>query len=94
MLRWPSKIFLQHFAGGGALVKYGSWAPPPQVLVVGDPAPGKGSSQVESRDAPDGITPPMRNARTRVFKRQYDVEPDLVSKVEHNLLTILAVGGG
>ncbi|GAB4822552.1 hypothetical protein N2152v2_009598 [Parachlorella kessleri] len=63
-----------------------------QVLVVSDPTSGKAPSQGESRDASDGITPPLRNARARVFKRQYDVQPDLVSTVEHNLLTILAGG--
>lgn len=56
------------------------------MLVVGDPEPGASGGE-----APDGVTPPMRSVRGRLFRKQYDVDPELVSKVEFNLLTILAV---
>lgn len=61
-----------------------------QVLLVG------GDAQAESQgaEALDGVTPPMRNVRSRVFRKQIDVDPELVSKVEFNLLTILAVSLG
>lgn len=60
-----------------------------QVLVVGDAVPLEGPPG-ESRD---GITRPMRNARERIFRQALDVEPEIVSKVEMDLLTILAVSG-
>ncbi|KAL6776399.1 hypothetical protein ACKKBG_A20985 [Auxenochlorella protothecoides x Auxenochlorella symbiontica] len=59
-----------------------------QVLVVGDAVPLEGPPG-ESRD---GITRPMRNARERIFRQALDVEPEIVSKVEMDLLTILAGG--
>jgi TATA-binding protein-associated factor Taf7 len=78
--------------------------PPPcchaslQVLVVGeDPQLAEEAASGESLD---GVTPPMRNARGRIFRKPIDVPPAVVSKVEYDLLTILAVscagemGGG
>lgn len=61
-----------------------------QVLVVGD-AEGLEGPPGEARD---GITRPMRNARERIFRQPIEVDPESVSKVELDLLTILAVRGG
>ena len=58
-----------------------------QVLVVGD-AEGLEGPPGEARD---GITRPMRNARERIFRQPIEVDPESVSKVELDLLTILAV---
>lgn len=59
---------------------------------MGEPADAAaGSSGGGAGEADDGLTPPMHRARARLFKRQIDVDPELVSKVEYNLLTILAV---
>lgn len=58
-----------------------------QVLVVGEPEPARVQGE-----ALDGITPPMRNARNRIFKPQQEVDPQLVNDVEYSLLTILAGG--
>jgi hypothetical protein len=62
---------------------------PPQVLVVGD-EPGL-AEEAASGEARDGVTPPMRNARERIFRKPIEVPPDVVQKVEYDLLTILAV---
>ncbi|KAK2077091.1 hypothetical protein QBZ16_004725 [Prototheca wickerhamii] len=59
-----------------------------QVLVVGD-AEGLEGPPGEARD---GITRPMRNARERIFRQPIEVDPESVSKVELDLLTILAGG--
>ena len=42
-------------------------------------------------EALDGVTPPMRNVKNRLFKKPIEVDPEMVQKVEYNLLTILAV---
>ncbi|KAJ1397191.1 TAFII55 protein, conserved region [Sesbania bispinosa] len=39
-----------------------------------------------------GITPPMRDARKRRFRREPDLNPELVSRVEKDLLKIMAGG--
>jgi hypothetical protein len=66
-----------------------------QVLLVGDPAPEEAVSSLNKDDeVRDGVTPPMRNVRERLFKKPIDVEATLVSKVEVDLLTILSVRGG
>ena len=62
-----------------------------QVLVVGD-APGL-VQEAAAGEARDGVTPPMRNARERVFRRPIEVAPEVVQKVEMDLLNILAVSG-
>ncbi|EFN60130.1 hypothetical protein CHLNCDRAFT_133513 [Chlorella variabilis] len=61
-----------------------------QVLVVGDD-PGL-AAEAATGEARDGITPPMRNARERIFRKPIDVPPHVVQKVEYDLLTILAGG--
>ncbi|CAL5347983.1 unnamed protein product [Camellia sinensis] len=50
----------------------------------------------ESDPAPDvveykhGLTPPMRDARRRRFRREPDLNPELVQRVEKDLLNIMA----
>lgn len=64
-----------------------------QVLVVGSAAdPGVVPEEAAGGEARDGVTPPMRNARGRIFRNQIDVAPHVVQKVEFDLLTILAGG--
>ncbi|KAL4436073.1 hypothetical protein ABPG77_005521 [Micractinium sp. CCAP 211/92] len=64
-----------------------------QVLVVGgDPADPQQAQEAAAGEARDGVTPPMRNARERIFRRPIDVSPQVVQKVEMDLLTILAGG--
>lgn len=52
----------------------------------------------ESDPAPDdveyrhGLTPPMRDARKRRFRREPDLNPELVQRVEKDLLNIMARG--
>ncbi|KAK9273552.1 hypothetical protein L1049_018362 [Liquidambar formosana] len=52
----------------------------------------------ESDSAPDvveyrhGLTPPMRDARKRRFRREPDLNPELVRRVEKDLLNIMAGG--
>ncbi|KAI3673381.1 hypothetical protein L6452_39499 [Arctium lappa] len=51
----------------------------------GDPAP----DVVEHRH---GLTPPMRDARRRRFRREPDLNPELVRRVEKDLLNIMNGG--
>ena len=60
-----------------------------QVLVVGDDP--ELLAEAATGEARDGVTPPMRNARERIFRKPIDVPPHVVQKVEFDLLTILAV---
>ncbi|XP_024983146.1 transcription initiation factor TFIID subunit 7 [Cynara cardunculus var. scolymus] len=59
-----------------------------QMIMVrdkGDPAP----DVVEHRH---GLTPPMRDARRRIFRREPDLNPELVRRVEKDLLNIMNGG--
>ncbi|XP_019169769.1 PREDICTED: transcription initiation factor TFIID subunit 7-like isoform X1 [Ipomoea nil] len=59
-----------------------------QMIMVGeegDPAP----DAVEYRH---GLTPPMRDARRRRFRRELDLNPELVKRVEKTLQNIMAGG--
>ncbi|KAI3826562.1 hypothetical protein L1987_00610 [Smallanthus sonchifolius] len=59
-----------------------------QMIMVrdeGDPAP----DVVEYRH---GLTPPMRDARRRRFRREPDLNPELVRRVERDLLNIMNGG--
>lgn len=59
-----------------------------QVIMVreeGDPAP----DVVEYKH---GLTPPMRDARRRRFRREPDLNPELVQRVEKDLVNIMAGG--
>jgi transcription initiation factor TFIID subunit 7 len=39
-----------------------------------------------------GLTPPMRDARRRRFRREPDLNPELVQQVENDLQSIMAGG--
>ncbi|KAJ4889800.1 Transcription initiation factor TFIID subunit 7 [Raphanus sativus] len=59
-----------------------------QMIMVrdsGDPSP----NTVEYRH---GLTPPMKDARKRRFRREPDLNPELVQRVERDLLNILSGG--
>lgn len=58
-----------------------------QVLVVGDVT----SAEVSMRECRDGVTPPMRNARQRLFRKPPEVSHEVVQKVEEQLLSVLHV---
>ncbi|ONK59493.1 uncharacterized protein A4U43_C08F7000 [Asparagus officinalis] len=51
----------------------------------GDPSP----EEVEYRH---GLTPPMRDARRRRFRREPNLNPELVQRVERDLLNIMSGG--
>ncbi|PSC74032.1 S-acyltransferase 11 isoform B [Micractinium conductrix] len=64
-----------------------------QVLVVGGDQDGSEAvGEAATGETRDGVTPVMRNARERIFRRPIDVPPHVVQKVEYDLLTILAGG--
>ncbi|KAL4189711.1 hypothetical protein AMTRI_Chr08g208470 [Amborella trichopoda] len=59
-----------------------------QMIMVreeGDPA-------LEGVEYRHGLTPPMRDARRRRFRREPDLNPELVQRVERDLLSIMAGG--
>lgn len=58
-----------------------------QVLIVGDLL----EDEANTGEVKDGITPPMRNARQRVFREPIKVSKDVVQRVEDSLFSILDV---
>ncbi|XP_010552263.1 PREDICTED: transcription initiation factor TFIID subunit 7 isoform X2 [Tarenaya hassleriana] len=68
-----------------ALVKTADIGQMIMVRETGDPAP----STVEYRH---GLTPPMKDARKRRFRREPDLNPELVQRVERDLVNILTGG--
>nr|VDD60645.1 unnamed protein product [Brassica oleracea] len=66
-----------------ALVKTADIGQMIMVREPGDPAP----NTVEYRH---GLTPPMKDARKRRFRREPDLNPELVQRVERDLLNILS----
>ncbi|EEF31114.1 transcription factor, putative [Ricinus communis] len=66
-----------------ALVKTADIGQMIMVRETGDTAP----DVVEYRH---GLTPPMRDARKRRFRREPDLNPELVRRVERDLLNIMA----
>ncbi|XP_028556263.1 transcription initiation factor TFIID subunit 7 isoform X2 [Dendrobium catenatum] len=59
-----------------------------QIIMVreeGEPSP-------EGIEYRHGLTPPMRDARRRRFRREPDVNPELVQRVEKDLLNIMSGG--
>ena len=58
-----------------------------QVLIVGDLI----EDEATTGEAKDGVTPPMRNARQRVFREPIAVSKETVKKVEEQLFAILDV---
>lgn len=57
-----------------------------QMIMVGDHSPP------ESFEYRHGITPPMRDARRRRFRKNPDMNPDIVHKIENDLLQIMSRG--
>ncbi|KAK9845230.1 hypothetical protein WJX81_000566 [Elliptochloris bilobata] len=51
---------------------------------------GSGDSAPEGTEARDGVTPAMRDARRRLFRRPLAVSPGLVRRVEEDIHTISA----
>ncbi|KFK35591.1 hypothetical protein AALP_AA4G011300 [Arabis alpina] len=68
-----------------ALVKTADIGQMIMVREPGDPAP----NTVEYRH---GLTPPMKDARKRRFRREPDLNPELVQRVERDLVNILSGG--
>ena len=54
----------------------------------------QGEPLAEGAEARDGVTPAMRDARRRLFRRPLQVSPDLVRRVEEDILTVAAVRAG
>ena len=59
-----------------------------QVLVVGAIT----EEEAQTGEARNGITPPMRNARQRLFRKPIDVGSRVVHRVEQQLLTVIQGG--
>ncbi|CAI0391281.1 unnamed protein product [Linum tenue] len=52
---------------------------------------GPNESAPDTIEYRHGLTPPMRDARKRRFRREPDLNPELVQRVERDLLNIMAV---
>ncbi|KAJ4724046.1 Transcription initiation factor TFIID subunit 7 [Melia azedarach] len=59
-----------------------------QMIMVREP----GDSAPEVVEYRHGLTPPMRDARKRRFRREPDLNPELVQRVEKDLLNIMTGG--
>eukprot|EP00897_Mesotaenium_endlicherianum_P009038 jgi/Mesen1/8162/ME000438S07265 len=59
-----------------------------QMVLVREP----GEAAPEAHEQRHGLTPPMRDARRRRFRRDPDVNPSLVEAVERDLQSIMAGG--
>ncbi|BBN08312.1 transcription initiation factor TFIID subunit 7 [Marchantia polymorpha subsp. ruderalis] len=59
-----------------------------QIIMVGEPS----EAPPEGPEYKHGLTPPMRDARRRRFRREPDLNPDLVQQVENDLQSIMAGG--
>ncbi|KAL3687320.1 hypothetical protein R1sor_013629 [Riccia sorocarpa] len=59
-----------------------------QIIMVGEPD----EQLPEGSEYKHGLTPPMRDARRRRFRREPDLNPDIVHQVENDLQNILAGG--
>ncbi|CAI0391280.1 unnamed protein product [Linum tenue] len=53
---------------------------------------GPNESAPDTIEYRHGLTPPMRDARKRRFRREPDLNPELVQRVERDLLNIMAGG--
>ncbi|KAK3266175.1 hypothetical protein CYMTET_25183 [Cymbomonas tetramitiformis] len=60
-----------------------------QMLVVRRP----GESPPDTTDAPDGITPPLRDVRKKFYRPPQEVDPADIEAVEKALILILSGGG-
>ncbi|KAJ0021555.1 hypothetical protein Pint_31401 [Pistacia integerrima] len=58
-----------------------------QIIMVREP----GDSAPDVVEYRHGLTPPMRDARKRRFRREPDLNPELVQRVEKDLLNIMSV---
>ncbi|KAK9220707.1 hypothetical protein WN944_009130 [Citrus x changshan-huyou] len=58
-----------------------------QMIMVREP----GDSTPDVVEYRHGLTPPMRDARKRRFRREPDLNPELVQRVEKDLLNIMTV---
>ncbi|KAK9224332.1 hypothetical protein WN943_009365 [Citrus x changshan-huyou] len=58
-----------------------------QMIMVREP----GDSTPDAVEYRHGLTPPMRDARKRRFRREPDLNPELVQRVEKDLLNIMTV---
>lgn len=61
-----------------------------QVLVVGEIS----EEEANSGEISDGVTLPLRKARTRIFRKATTVPPEAVARVESQILDVLSVGLG
>ncbi|CAL9158397.1 unnamed protein product [Musa hybrid cultivar] len=59
-----------------------------QMIMVRD----EGDAAVEGVEYKHGLTPPMRDARRRRFRREPDLNPEVVQRVEKDLLNIMSGG--
>jgi transcription initiation factor TFIID subunit 7 len=61
-----------------------------QVLVVGDIS----EEEANTGEISDGVTLPLRKARSRIFRKATPVSPEAVARVESQILDVLSVGFG
>ncbi|GLT39441.1 hypothetical protein SLA2020_136300 [Shorea laevis] len=61
-----------------------------QMIMVGEP----GDASPDMVEYRHGLTPPMRDARKRRFRREPDLNPELVQRVEKDLVNIMSGGTG
>lgn len=59
-----------------------------QVLVVGDIS----EEEANTGEISDGVTMPLRKARSRIFRKATPVSPEAVARVESQILDVLSVG--
>ncbi|KAJ7525014.1 hypothetical protein O6H91_17G032300 [Diphasiastrum complanatum] len=59
-----------------------------QIIIVRE----EGETPPEGLEYKHGLTPPMRDARRRRFRREPDLNPDFVHQVENDLQSIMAGG--
>ncbi|XP_042386729.1 transcription initiation factor TFIID subunit 7-like isoform X1 [Zingiber officinale] len=59
-----------------------------QIIMVKE----EGDTSVEGVEYKHGLTPPMRDARRRRFRREPDLNPEVVARVEKDLLNIMSGG--
>ncbi|CAK8567086.1 unnamed protein product [Lathyrus sativus] len=85
LLDLPSVVESYKTYDDNSLVKTADISQMIMVRESGDAAP----DVIECRH---GLTPPMRDARKRRFRREPDLNPELVSRVEKDLLKIIAGG--
>ncbi|WOK95483.1 transcription initiation factor TFIID subunit 7-like isoform X2 [Canna indica] len=52
----------------------------------------EGDTAIEGVEYKHGLTPPMRDARRRRFRREPDLNPEVVKRVEKDLLNIMSGG--